>query len=229
MRSVKQIVGSELFVSVSASKNSQRSTIGGVRLLLSPKALNNFVSVEKISDCIMVTQFNSNPRTTVIACYSPTNTSGKSAVDNFYQDLKEVTEGVPVHNFLVIAGGFNGQIGPEDTAFTFNKETNRNGEKLLDFTQEFKLAISCAKFMKSPSKLWTHQHPAGHRLQIDHILIRNKWKNSIRDCQAFSLFSSVGSDHRIVSCTTHLNLRGYKKPLSNPMKESKHLLWALAH
>ena len=205
-------------VSASASKNSQGSTIGRVGLLLSPKALDNLLSVEKISDRIMVAEFNSNPRTTVITCYSQTNTSDENAVDNFYQGLKGVTESVPAHNFLVIADDFNSQIEPEDTAFTFNKETNRNGAKLLDFTQEFKLTISNTKFMKSPNKLCTHQHPAGHRSQIDYILILNKWKNSVRNCQAFSSFSSVGSDHRIVSCTTCLSLRVSKRPLSNPMK-----------
>ena len=205
-------------ITASASKNSQGSTIGGVGLLLSPKALDNLLKVEKISDRILVAEFNSNPITSVIACYSPTNTSDDYTVDAFYHDLKGVTENIPAHNFLVIAGDFNSQVGPEDAAFTFNKLTNRNGEKLQDFAQEFQLTLTNTKFMKSRGKMWTHQHPAGTRSQIDYILIRNKWKNSVRNCQAYSSFSSVGSDHRIVSCTTCLSLRSSKKPNPNPMK-----------
>ena len=190
----------------SAYKNSQGSTIGGVGLLLSPKALDNLLKVEKISDRILVAEFNSNPITSVIACYSPTNTSDDTTVDIFYHDLKGVTENIPAHNFLVIAGDFNSQVGPKDAAFSFNKVTNRNGEKILDFAQEFQLTLTNTKFMKSSGKMWTHQHPAGTRSQIDYILTRNKWRNSARDCQAYSSFSSVGYDHIIVSCTNCLSL-----------------------
>ena len=122
-------------VTASASKNSQGSTIGGIGILLSPRASDNLLSIEKISDRIIIAEFNSNPKTTFVACYCPTNVSDEKLVDDFYCDLKGVVENVPVHNFLVVAGDFNGQIGPKDTLFTYNKETNRNGEKLLDFTE----------------------------------------------------------------------------------------------
>ena len=39
------------------------------------------------------------------------------------------------------------------------------------------------------------------------------------NCQAYSSFSNVGSDHRVVSCTIRLSLRQSKKPIRNPMKE----------
>ena len=39
------------------------------------------------------------------------------------------------------------------------------------------------------------------------------------NCQAYSSFSSVGSDHRVVSCSIRLSLRQSKKPKPNPMKE----------
>ena len=35
--------------------------------------------------------------------------------------------------------------------------------------------------------------------QIDYILINSKWKNSLKNWQAYSSFASVGSDHRILS------------------------------
>ena len=72
--------------------------------------------------------------------------------------------------------------------------------------------------MKKSNKLWTYQHPSGSRSQIDYILIRNKWKNSVRNAQAYSSFSAVGSDHRVVSIHIYLSLRSSKKPVSNPMK-----------
>ena len=78
--------------------------------------------------------------------------------------------------------------------------------------------VANTNFMKPLSKLWTFQHPSASRSQIDYILIRKKWRNSIRNCQSYSTFSSIGSDHRTVSCTTCLSLRSSKRPVVNPMK-----------
>ena len=50
------------------------------------------------------------------------------------------------------------------------------------------------------------------------MLARSKWKNSVRNAQSYSSFSSVGSDHRVVSCYISLSLRSSKKPKPDPMK-----------
>ena len=55
--------------------------------------------------------------------------------------------------------------------------------------------------------MWTWEHPDGvHRAQIDHILLRGKWKNSIRKCRAYSSVE-LGSDHRIVTAKLKISLR----------------------
>ena len=43
--------------------------------------------------------------------------------------------------------------------------------------------------------------------QIDYILINNKWKNCLKNCQAYSNFASVGSDHHILSTKLRLSLQ----------------------
>ena len=123
------------------------------------------------------------PKTTVIACYSPTNVSDESAVDQFYEHLKSSTENAPAHNLMVIAEDYNAKIGPEDVPFTYNQETNRNGEKLLDYAEEFQLSVANTKFMKPANKLWAFQLPTGQRSQVDYIFICNKWRNSIMNCE----------------------------------------------
>ena len=119
---------------------------------------------------------------------------------------------------VTVASDFNAQIGPEDAVFTFNHATNRNGELLVDYAEEFQLMVANNNFMKPAAKLWTFQHPSESRSQIDYILIRKKWRNSIRNCQSYSSFCSIGSDHRIISCHTCLSLRCSKKPVANPLK-----------
>ena len=43
--------------------------------------------------------------------------------------------------------------------------------------------------------------------QLDYILVRQKWRNSILNAEPYSTFSSVGSDHRVVSMRVRLSLR----------------------
>ena len=206
-------------VTASAYKNSNNSTIGGVGMLLSPKACENLINIEKIDNRIMVAEFNSNPKLTFISCYSPTNCSDDETITKFYQSLSSVIENVPAHNFLTIAGDLNAKLGPEDVPFTFNTVTNRNGEMLLQIIDEFELFSSTNSFMKKQSKLWSFTYPNGSRAQLDYILFRKKWRNSVHNAQAYPSFSNVGSDHRIVSSSVTLSLRVPRKVPSDPMKQ----------
>ena len=136
----------------------------------------------------------------------------------FYNTLRSTLENVPKHNFLLIPGDFNARLGPDDAKFTFHSETNRNGEYLVDLMEEFSLCPANTKFMRSKHKLWTFEYPSGQRAQLDYILVRKKWQNSIRKCRPYSSFSTVGSDHRIVSADVILSFRVSKKSAPDPMK-----------
>ena len=72
--------------------------------------------------------------------------------------------------------------------------------------------------MKRKNQLWTFEYPNGDRAQLDYILVRKKWQNSVRDSRSYSSFSSVSSDHRIVSASVKLSLRASKKAIADPMK-----------
>ena len=93
------------------------------------------------------------------------------------------------------------QIGPEDSLFTFNtKETNRNGEKLADYAEEFQLLVTNTKFMKPTNKLWTFQLPSGKRTQIDYVLVRKKKEKQHHSCELSSLLVLLKCWVRPSSC-----------------------------
>ena len=59
-------------------------------------------------------------------------------------------------------------------------------------------------------------HPAGTKHQLDHILINNKWVNSLRNCRAYNSVE-LDSNHRIVSILLATSLRTSKgKPCKRP-------------
>ena len=92
----------------------------------------------------------------------------------------------------------------------------RNGTHLFNFVNEFNLVVSNTSFRKPQRKLWTFQYPDSTKAQIDFILVRRKWRNSIRNVEAYSSFSTVGSDHRIVTARVQLSLRAPKRRPNKP-------------
>ena len=89
-------------VTVSAWKNSVNAAVGGVGLLIGPRALKTLNSIEKIQPRMMAATFNGNPRATIISCYSPTNVSEETELVTFYDELSSLVRSIPKHNMLVI-------------------------------------------------------------------------------------------------------------------------------
>ena len=65
------------------------------------------------------------------------------------------------------------------------------------------------------SRTWTHiscnkNSGIDGKHQIDHILVRSKWINSVRNCRSYNTLD-IGSDHRIVTAHFKISLRCLKK------------------
>ena len=81
---------------------------------------------------------------------------------------------------------------------------------LITWMEECELRAINTKLQKKKGKLWTFQYPNGAKSQLDYICINRKWQNSAQDCNAFSFFYSIGSDHRVVTAKLRLSLRATK-------------------
>jgi len=157
----------------------------------------------------MIEEFEGNHAvTTIIVAYSPTNTSAPEEVESFYDDLGDLIRDVPAHNFLTVLGNFNARLGPEDARFTLHSETNKNGKLLGNLMTEHGLLAANTHFRKREGKLWTHEDRCTNaRRQMDYILVRKKWRNSVLNSEAYSSFNTTKSDHRMVSIKVRLSLR----------------------
>ena len=91
--------------------------------------------------------------------------------------------------------------------------TNRNGHLLRDTLLEGELEATNHRFQKRPGKQWTHLSDGVlTRSQIDYVLVRRKWRSSIKNTEPCNSFNSLGSDHRAVLSTVKLSLRKSKSP-----------------
>ena len=203
----------------SAIRNEAGAAIHGVGICLNSRLLPLLIHIKKRDDRIIEACFKGNPKTTVISCYAPHNGLSDDIASAFYSKLDDVISAVPSHHMLLIGGDMNAQIGAK---ISLHRVSNRNGLLLTDFKDRHNLVIGNLTFCKPRRKLWTFRSPTGNISQIDFILYRKRWRNSIRNCQAYSTSNPVGSDHRIVSAFVKLSLRSPK--ISRPKKLYWHSL-----
>ena len=102
----------------------------------------------------------------------------------------------------------NAQIGKNiNNKFSLYGLTNRNGKRLTDFTLENELTCLDTKLQKRKGKLWTDTYSNNAKAQVDYILTNKKWINSTLNCEAYSFFEGVSSNHRIITAKICLCLR----------------------
>lgn len=100
-------------------KNTQGKIVGGIGILLFPRAADNLLSLTKVSNRIIVAEFNYNPRTNLISWYSPTTVSDEDDVNDFSSSFTRIVLNIPAHIFLIISGDFNAKIGLDNVKFSF--------------------------------------------------------------------------------------------------------------
>ena len=188
-------------ITTSVTGNANNTPIGGIGLLLNRTSSASLAEIKPSNG-----NGNGNPAATIIVHYAPVEVD-EDAIDH-YEQLSDITHTIPKHNVLLVISDCNAHLGPEDALYTFHDKTNDNGKLLLDYAIEVNLIIANTRFQKKRGKLFTFMSEMNNRKsQIDYILINCKWKNSLKNCQAYSSFARVGSDHRILSVKLRLSLR----------------------
>ena len=93
---------------------------------------------------------------------------------------------------------------PGNHKYSLHNLSNRNGY-LTDFTIENRLTCLNRNFQKRVGKLWTYTYAINTQAQIDHVFINKKWKNSTVNCEAYSSFKGVSTDHQIFTAKIQLD------------------------
>ena len=178
------------------------------RSLIGPRVLKTLNSIERIQPRMLAATFNGKPRATIISCYSPINDSEETELVAFYDELSSLVRSIPKRNLLVIGGDMNAQIGKNgNNKYSLHNTSNRNGQHLTDFMRENRLTCLNTNYQKREGKIWTYTYANNCKAQIDYVFINKKWKNSAINCEAYSSFEGVSSDHRIVTAKIRLSQR----------------------
>ena len=89
---------------------------------------------------------------TVIQVYELTTDAEETEIDQFYVDLQHLLEMTPKNNVLFIIGDWNAKAGSQKIKGTTGKfglgVQNEAGQRLIEFCQENKLAITNTLFQQ---------------------------------------------------------------------------------
>ena len=123
----------------------------------------------------MIVNFNGNPQTSIIVCYSPTNVCDPPEIKNVYELLISTTRQILKHNVLIIAGDFNAHLSIKyGFKFALHDESNKNVILLKDYILENNVLCLNTHYQKRNCQLWTYKLPNGNKLQLDYIMIYKK-------------------------------------------------------
>ena len=207
--------GTRLITS-SAWRNGRNAAQGGVGIMVTKRAYGAISLIKSYSNRILLISFDGNPRLTVITVYSPTEDKTEEVREEFHNALRKAVADVPAHHLLLVVGDLNAKLGKSnnnDTGWYYHDITNDNGRLLRNTMMECCLEASNHRFQKKRGKLWTHLNEGTDtKGLLDYILVRRKWRNSLKNTEAYNFFSSIGSDHRAVICTMKVSLRKSKLP-----------------
>ena len=150
----------------------------------------------------------------VIQAYAPTSNIEEAEVEQFYDDLQDLLELTPKKDVFLIIGDWNAKAESQETPGVTSKfglgVRNEAGQRIIEFCQENALVIANTLFHQHKRRLlWTS--PDGqHRNQIDYILCRQRWRNSIQSAKTRP-GADCGSDHELLITKFRLKLKKVQK------------------
>ena len=148
----------------------------GVAIMINERVQNAVLGCNLKNDRMISVHFQGKQFIiTVIQAYAPTSNDEEAEVEQFYEDLHDLSELTPKKDVLFIIGDQIAKVGSQGTPGITGKlglgVRNEAGQRLIEFCQENALVIANTLFQQHKRRLYTWTSPDG---QSALILINNK-------------------------------------------------------
>jgi hypothetical protein len=117
---------------------------------------------------------------------APSEDKGDDSKDRFYEELEQVFDHVPKYHMKILLGDFNAKVGRESISKptigngSLHQDNNNNDIQTVNFTTPKNLVVQNMIFTHQNTYKYTWNSPDGKtHIQIDHILIDERWHLSI--------------------------------------------------
>ena len=159
----------------------------GVGVIIHKKYAAAVMGFLPISKRVMVVKLQGKPfDLAIIQAYAPTADKTEEELEEFYADMEKAYKNVKATDILVVMGDFNAKIGKgsvDNHVGSFGLGSrNERGDRLLEFCMEKDLVIANTLFQQPARRHYTWKSPGDvYRNQIDFIMVRRRYRNSIKD------------------------------------------------
>lgn len=186
----------------------------GVAVAISQQYANSVTDIKTIDDRLMTVRMKHLfGHLTVVAAYAPTDASTAADKKDFYDRLYATTSQIDQHDWLIVAGDLNADVGTdnygwENTMGRYGRGTrNDNGERLLEYCAFNNLRLTNTCFRHKYIHDYTF-YSNDHRTKklIDHVMVRRRMASSVMDSRVYRT-TALSSDHKLVVARIRLKLR----------------------
>lgn len=197
----------------------------GVGFIIKDNIAKSLMGFWPISDRSILIKLEGKPfNISIIQIYAPTQDHGDEEVEAFYEEIEKAIKIVKSDEVLIVMGDWNAKAGSYPISGVMGRfglgNQNERGQRLQQFCVENRLVISNTFFQQSARRTYTWKSPGDMcRNQIDYILIRNRFKNAVKQVKTYP-GADIGSDHIPVTCKIQIKV---KKPQKSAIKEQHDL------
>ena len=138
----------------------------GVAIIITKRVQNSVPGCNLKKDRMISVCFQGKPfNITVIQVYAPISNTEEAEVEQFYEDLQDLSELTLIKDVISIIGDWNAKVGSQETPGVTGKfglgVQNKAVQRLVEFGQENTLVIANTLFQQQKRRLFTWTSPDG--------------------------------------------------------------------
>ena len=181
----------------------------GVGIMVEEKWIDKVLKVERVNErCILLRLIFEGEVVNILSVYAPQVGREREEKDEFWQSLSEIVWEIPSEEKIILAGDLNGHIGERADGY---EEVhggygygvrNGEGERILEFALQQKLAVCNSYFKKEVEKFITY-NSGGNKSMLDYILVRGRDRKYVINWNSIGGLECV-KQHKLVICDMKL-------------------------
>lgn len=187
----------------------------GVGILLKKELGSMVDDIRPVSDRVIAIRIQTRPKPiTIVQVYAPIADSTIEELETFYEDVEKSLKNARKDGPVFVMGDLNAKIGKGAEGWAIGEhgigERNERGDRLVEYAVKNRMLVCNTNYSKHARRLYTWKSPGDMvRNQIDYIMINQRYKNMVLDCQTYPS-ADCGSDHVLLVAKCRLRMKKMK-------------------
>ena len=188
----------------------------GVGILLKKSVDKSVMGCWCVSERNILVKLKGAPfNISILQTYAPTLDHSDEEIEAYYEELQNALKVVKSDEVLIVMGDMNAKVGKGKDDYIVGQHglgsRNERGDRLVQFCVQRDLCIMNTFFKHPERRTYTWKSPGDvHRNQIDYLMIRHRFKNSVVQCKTYP-GADIGSDHNPVIAKIKVKLKKMQK------------------